>query len=73
MLVPIPCSNRSYQPHPLPFLDNHHSSRGSFRPEPRAKQQAPPEWARWADPEEVKAADSGLDADARWAEKVGDL
>eukprot|EP00903_Cladosiphon_okamuranus_P011406 g10749.t1 len=34
------------------------------------KPQAPPEWARWADPEEVKAADSRLDADTRWAEKV---
>lgn len=44
---------------------------GSFENDPRPRQQAPPEWARWADPEEVKAADSRLDADARWAQKVG--
>lgn len=49
------------------------SSRELIRTEPRPKQQGPPEWARWADPEEVKAADRRLDADARWAEKVGVL
>ncbi|CAN0499116.1 unnamed protein product, partial [Ectocarpus sp. 12 AP-2014] len=34
------------------------------------QQEVRPEWARWADPEEVKAADRKLEADTRWAEKV---
>ncbi|CAM9961555.1 unnamed protein product, partial [Ectocarpus sp. 8 AP-2014] len=45
--------------------------RGSQQQQQQQQQQeVRPEWARWADPEEVKAADRKLEADTRWAEKV---